>query len=279
MRQGCSIRAIGCAAHAALQRSNGIITAVAHFGRGSYGQAAGELVWIGSSSAMHPRTIVIEGRWDFLSMKRLQANILQPWRPSPPRFDSNAAARVRDGCAVLRGAIRRVGNPRSFAAMLLGGRPAFPLDRAASNVLLLAQALRADSASGVYESALPLLGLGFGLTPSGDDLVGAALFARLAAPGSRSSKAEWRHTAAKLADAAQARSSSISATLFADLVAGRTFSSLHRLAETLADNEDQEAAIEAARSLVEIGNSSGWDMLAGFIAGATGSLTSCEELQ
>jgi hypothetical protein len=279
MQPGCSIQAIGCAAHAALQRSSGIITAVADLRLGSYAQAAGELVWIGRSLAMHPRAILIEGRWDSSSTMRLRTGTLEPWCPNPPMFDADAAARVRRRCADLHGDIAKIGDPRGFAAMLTGGRPAFPLDRAASKALQLARGLRADSAKEAYESALPLLGLGCGLTPSGDDLVGAALFARLAIPGSRSRKAEWRQVAAKLADAAQGRTSSISATLFGDLVAGRTFLPLHRLAETLADDEDPEAAIEAARSLVKIGNSSGWDMLAGFIAGTTGSLTLCEELQ
>jgi hypothetical protein len=58
----------------------------------------------------------------------------------------------------------------------------------------------------------------------------------------------------------------VSAALFADLAAGRSFAPLHGIADALRTGDD-EAAIRAARSLVAIGHSSGWDMLTGFLIG------------
>ena len=59
----------------------------------------------------------------------------------------------------------------------------------------------------------------------------------------------------------------MSAALFADLAAGRSFAPLHDLANALATRND-ELALGAARTLVGIGHSSGWDMLFGFLIGA-----------
>jgi hypothetical protein len=61
--------------------------------------------------------------------------------------------------------------------------------------------------------------------------------------------------------------------LFRDLAAGQSFAPLHRLAAILAAEASQKQAIDAARALVAIGHSSGWDMLTGFIIGVTGAMT------
>lgn len=68
--------------------------------------------------------------------------------------------------------------------------------------------------------------------------------------------------------AAQTRTHAIGAALFRDLAEGQSFVSLHRLAALLAAHEP---ALTAARDLVTIGHSSGWDMLAGFVSGGAGS--------
>jgi hypothetical protein len=105
------------------------------------------------------------------------------------------------------------------------------------------------------------------LTPSGDDLAGAALFGRMLVDrGDR-----WRVIGARLAADARTASHAISAALLADHVAGETFESLHALADALAA-ADGAAALKAARTLVALGHSSGWDMLTGFAIGVTGKV-------
>ncbi|MFN0317658.1 MAG: DUF2877 domain-containing protein, partial [Burkholderiales bacterium] len=115
-------------------------------------------------------------------------------------------------------------------------------------------------------AAAGLLGFGTGLTPSGDDLVGASLFARriLGRWNER-----WQAVAEELAQLVERRSHRLSASLFRDLVRGQSFAPLHDLAVALVLRED-ERALHAARQLVSIGHSSGWDMLTGFILGAGG---------
>jgi primosomal protein N' len=77
--------------------------------------------------------------------------------------------------------------------------PSFPLARALPDVEALAIACAADDADAACRAALPLLGLGPGLTPSGDDLVGAAFFARRALARSASGAVRWSRAGERLA--------------------------------------------------------------------------------
>src|SRR5438874_581081 len=61
----------------------------------------------------------------------------------------------------------------------------------------------------------------------------------------------------------------IGAALLGDLLVGEGWAALHDLAAALA-RDDEPAALEAARRLTRLGHSSGWDLLAGFVAGARG---------
>jgi hypothetical protein len=138
-------------------------------------------------------------------------------------------------------------------------------------VRAFARVLDAEDIGSVCDAALPLLGLGPGLTPAGDDLVGAALFARRVMAASPREAAAWACVAKRLIDAAHERSHPVAAALFRDLAALRTFAPLHRLAAGLASQAGDEETLDAARSLIAIGHSSGWEMLAGFMIGITGS--------
>jgi hypothetical protein len=61
----------------------------------------------------------------------------------------------------------------------------------------------------------------------------------------------------------------IGAALLGDLLDGEGWAPLHDLARALA-HEDDATALDAARRLTQLGHSSGWDLLAGFMAGARG---------
>jgi len=278
MRPPSAIRAIGCIAHAALERSDGAWQPLPGFGDSPYVQAGGDIIWIGTSDAlMHPRSVVLDGATRAVAGERLRAGALVPWRPPVLSFDARAVAALRAGCAALHRDLMRIGAPQGFAAMLAGRPPGFPLDRAAFRVRELAQSFDDNDVEAVYDAGLPLLGLGPGLTPSGDDLVGAALFVRRSIAGSPAAAKRWSGVAGRLIDAAQLRSHAIGAALFRDLAVGQSFAPLHRLAVILAAAAGQAQAIDAARALAAIGHSSGWDMLAGFIIGVTGAMTSAAE--
>jgi len=265
--------AIGSRAREALQRSHGRAEALAAFPGSPYLRAAGELIWVGSRlSNAHPRAVLLESPVTPGAGMRFGA--LPPAERAAcvaPEADVASLVRARAACTALVADVEAIGAAKGLGLLLTGRTPPFPLDACVPHIARLAGALRADDPEAAYRAAYPLLGLGTGLTPSGDDLVGAVLFARLLAARVEGDPARWRAIAERLAADVVKRSNEISAALFADLVAGESFASLAALARALCAG-DHGAAIAAARALAPIGHSSGWDMLAGMVLGLTGSL-------
>jgi hypothetical protein len=256
------VLSIGAKARAALKRNGGVASPLASFPDAPYYDAGGEIVWVGSRlPAMHPRAVVTAApvaRGEIARFGALPGEAWSPRLPVPSRSIVAAARR-------LAARIAELGEPRGFGAMLIGAAPAFPLDLAVPRVRALANAYAADDPDTVYAASRALLGLGTGLTPSGDDLVGAALFGRMLIDRSDA----WRRTGARLAADAHTASHAISAALLADLVAGQSFEPLHALADALVAGDDA-AALDAARTLGDLGHSSGWDMLTGCLIGVRG---------
>jgi hypothetical protein len=259
------VLSIGAKARAALERSGGAAAPLAAFPDAPYYDAAGEIVWVGSRlPAMHPRAVVTAApvaRGRVAQFGALPGETWSPRLPEPSRAIAESARR-------LAARVSELGEPRGFGAMLAGATPVFPLDLALPRVRTLAAAYRADDHEGVRRASRALLGLGGGLTPSGDDLVGGALFGRLLVA---SDAARWRAIGAELAVEARRASHVISAALLADLAAGASFAPLHATAEALARSDD-DSAVASAGVLAALGHSSGWDMLTGLVIGITGSL-------
>jgi hypothetical protein len=125
-------------------------------------------------------------------------------------------------------------------------------------IIALAEWLAADSDDPPGGAAEMLLGLGPGLTPSGDDFLGGALIA-LHTLGRADIAARLAAWALPLA---RERTGAISLAHLACAAAGEGSAALHDLlAALLAADEAGIAAGVAA--LAAIGHSSGWDMLAG----------------
>jgi hypothetical protein len=260
------VLAIGRRARIALERSGGVAQPLAAFPDAPYFDAAGEIVWVGSKlPARHPRAVLTARPVARSAVVSFGALPGEAWSPSLPAHTAPRA--VAEACRRLVAEVGRLGEPRGFGALLVGATPAFPLDLAAPRVRALAAAYAANDAQRVYEVSRALLGLGTGLTPSGDDLAGAALFGRMLLDRSE----VWRTVGAHLASDARTASHAISAALLADLVAGESFEPLHALAEALAAG-DAAAALVAMQRLVALGHSSGWDMFTGFGIGAAGFL-------
>ena len=268
MRDAPVIRTIGAIAHAALLESGGRIELFDGECATAYAMAAGHVIWIGHGrTTLHPRAVVLERRVERLADAAFVVGAIEPWRaPTPATID--APSQVRKRAETLRARMLATQSPRGLAMLLSGNTPPFPLARALPDVEALAVACAADDAEAACGAALPLLGLGPGLTPSGDDLVGAAFFARRMLSRRGSEAARWSRAGERLAQASDAHAHPIAAALFRDLVTGATFAPLHRLSAAIASGTD--APIHAARELTAIGHSSGWDMLAGFLVGTTG---------
>jgi len=268
MRERPAIRTIGAHAHAALRESGGRIELFDGARDTAYARAAGHVIWIGHGhTTLHPRAVVLERCVDHLAGAAFVVDGIEPWRaPMPTAID--APSKVRERTETLRGRVLATETPRGLAVVLRGDIPPFPLARALPDVEALALACAADDVDGACRASLPLLGLGPGLTPSGDDALVGLAAARRALARRASDAARWTRAGERLAQTSDAQAHPIAAALFRDLVAGATFAPLHRLAAAIASGCD--APTEAARELIAIGHSSGWDMLAGFLVGITG---------
>jgi Protein of unknown function (DUF2877) len=274
----CAVRicALGWRADVALRASAGEARVLAALSASVYVETGGELLWIGAPDAtLHARVMhVAEASAVAASAKtgeRLRlprATGLHPWRPDATPATAAGATAMCHGAARLRTAAKELGEPRGFGGWLLGIPLAFPLEPARARADELAAACAADDAARAADAAAMLVGLGPGLTPAGDDFSGGAFFARalLARAGAIDSDA-WCAAAAAVKTTAGRLTHPIGATLLGDLLLGEGWAPLHDLANGLA-NGNEAVAFDAARQLVGLGHSSGWDVLAGFVAGA-----------
>jgi hypothetical protein len=120
----------------------------------------------------------------------------------------------------------------------------------------------------MIRTAGELVGLGPGLTPSGDDYVGGALFALSQLDFAYPGLCSWRSAPAReLVAMAQAQTNWISHTIMADMAEGHAAEPLHRFVVRLLSDPEPGAGLNELPSLLKIGHSSGWDMLAGAMAG------------
>ena len=249
-----------------------VITVVAALTRSLYLEVAGEIVWLGPpGSTLHARAIVGVDPPNVDAGTRIETSFdltaAREW--SPPTLDSpiEPTTLARESRRVV-GMVHRLGQADGFGALLVGRRAAFPLDQAAERARRFLEACARNDAAIAVETGERLLGLGPGLTPAGDDLVGGAFFARRLIGG-------WEDAAAAMRARARERTHPISATLLGDLLDGSGHAPLHDLALALT-RSDEAAALDAAARLVRIGLSSGWDILTGFL-GALGALAARPE--
>ncbi|MGH2349920.1 MAG: DUF2877 domain-containing protein [bacterium] len=125
----------------------------------------------------------------------------------------------------------------------------------------LESGLTARSSTDVDNAAADLAGLGGGLTPTGDDiLVGVLVVLAAVADGQIQILRNAIH------DAVAGRTTRISAAYLDAAARGEASEAWHRLLTALAGNEPDEV-IEAGRRVRTYGETSGTDMLAGFLSG------------
>ena len=207
-----------------------------------YALLDGRIVWTGETAhSDHPR------------------NLANPWQAGPAHYQAQA---LRKGAALAWQALQTQTRP-GLLAWLGGEALPFPLSLAESRLYDLAQAIKSQNLAAFEAACLRLLGLGVGLTPSGDDLVGAVFFTLRHAP-----IAHWQAAMPalrnRISHAAQSASNPISAALLDDLLQGSSYRALHEFFDAL--HAQQTPAIEEAmRALLRIGASSGSDMLAGVL--------------
>jgi hypothetical protein len=117
-----------------------------------------------------------------------------------------------------------------------------------------------------------LIGLGEGLTPSGDDFMGGLLFSNLIlqelypkarAEGPIPRPGFSRLEVEQVIKSSRKRTNLISYTILKDLVAGHAPDPLHHFINNLLCDKPLESVYENGFDLVQIGHSTGWDILTG----------------
>ena len=117
-----------------------------------------------------------------------------------------------------------------------------------------------------------LIGLGPGLTPSGDDFVGGLLFAAYHLKEAFPNKLRWNTEAderavAGLLAGSISMTNPISHALLRDHAQGQSYEAVHDLLDGILTGEsDLDIGTQVMR-VTSIGSSSGWDMLTGLLTG------------
>ena len=139
------------------------------------------------------------------------------------------------------------------------------LERAEPFVLGAARACRDSDPDALCTNAVALIGLGGGLTPSGDDFAGGLLFCLKHLGLTALSKK--LHDALTRPEFLGIATNEISAAILIDLVAGHAVAPLHETVNRLLLGEAKERIHPFVSQLTSLGHSTGWDLLAGVFTG------------
>lgn len=229
-----------------MQTATHKFTPIQGFESTDYAYLEGRIVWIGDDAAVrHPR------------------NYWNPWQPPAKTY---SAALLQAGAQLC---VQQVAKKDAHGLLLwLTDRAmSFPLDKASPRFDALRDALQAKQIKAFEQAALRVLGLGNGLTPSGDDFLGGIFFALAHKPYSK-----WLSgmpgLQANIDKACTAATNPISAALLTNNMAGKSYGELHDMLDALESNDSRY--IENARqALLSLGSSSGADLLAGLLLALT----------
>jgi Protein of unknown function (DUF2877) len=218
------------------------IRTITGFESTAYAYRGGEIVWLGCDAVTeHPR------------------NGHRPWQPPVLRCEP---VHLQAGATICLAQLAH--RPcKGLLLWLTGQVLPFPLNHAQGRFDAIRNALRANDIAAFEAAALRVLGLGHGLTPSGDDFVGGILFALVHAP-----RMQWLAplpaTQQRIRQTAQTATNAISAALLDDLIDGASYSILHDMLAAL-QSQDAQRIIRATDDLLLLGASSGADLLAGVL--------------
>lgn len=182
------------------------------------------------------------------------------WDAALPPWPAEQGNTLRDHLPMLRRLLEAEAPEGGLARAVTGREARTPLEtRAVPAISDMGRGLRSRDALLASRCAAALAGLGPGLTPSGDDvLVGCLLaFAVLPADGADTLRRA-------IVSAAGGRTTRISAAYLDAAARGEASEAWHQLLAALAVNDAGRIA-SATRGVMTFGETSGSDMLAGFV--------------
>jgi hypothetical protein len=197
-----------------------------------------------------------------ISLARAPFWLPPPW---PQWHPARASAGVQRLAATARAAVPIEG----LAPLVFAPQRALTRTGAAAKGLLTAfsQGLREAADQGMWSpdalaSATLLVGLGPGLTPSGDDVLGGVMLALSAADRAPLRDALWDAIVDELGDLTVP----VSAMHLSAAADGMAHETLHRFANALL-SDDVTGMAAALPAVTALGATSGWDALAGLALG------------
>lgn len=186
----------------------------------------------------------------------------RPWQAPPLTCDPQRLGVGAQRCLALVGPGKAI-PPRGLLAWLTGLPLDFPWQGAAPRFDALRDALARGDLPDFEAAAMRVLGLGPGLTPSGDDLLGGIFFILAHSPRRAWVKA-LPAVHAKLRAECAAATNVISAALLSDLMDGCGYRVLHDFVAALDGGQAPDIRAAAA-ALLRLGASSGADLMAGVL--------------
>jgi hypothetical protein len=139
-------------------------------------------------------------------------------------------------------------------------RAAFPV------VKQIVRACHSRDLTHIAQAGRALVGLGPGLTPSGDDFLGGLFFVAFHLRAAYPNELDWEQRPIDdLLVWAREQTNAISHAILHDHARGDGAEPLHTLIASLLQGHD--LPLRAVRSLLEIGSTSGWDIFAGAMVG------------
>jgi hypothetical protein len=144
--------------------------------------------------------------------------------------------------------------------------PADPIRLFAEPLILdMTRACLKRQSARISQNTEALIGLGAGLTPSGDDFLGGMLFALKILQAAYPDSAFTDY--AIPIESYRLRTHIISFTLLKDLTNGQAIAPLHFIINGLLGGEALERISPSVSQLTQVGHSTGWDLLTGLLVG------------
>jgi hypothetical protein len=112
-----------------------------------------------------------------------------------------------------------------------------------------------------------LIGLGSGLTPSGDDLLAGYLAGLWCTVGKKSDRMQFITMLGKMIIALSSRTNDISRTYLFHAVHGQVSSRIVALAEAISRAKEQDRLLETSEQAMQTGSTSGMDTVTGLLLG------------
>lgn len=257
-----------------------------------------EVLWLTNREPMHDRAILVtplphggspQSPFKFASSKVLfETNVIDiskvtTWNPSPHQNLSLLASQeVLDRCKRVFLKIRLSPPPKGFGTFLAQiselfdhetlTNPGFPandaiLVSAREPVFEICHTCKAGDLTHLLHHCSRLIGLGYGLTPSGDDFVGGLIYTlEIIQSLGRLEHGLIREDLETFIQSRQFKTNIISFCILKDMCAGSASGAIHSFVNDLLFNPSASGIDESLVNLIQIGHSTGWDVLTGILS-------------